>query len=71
MLPSLRAVRDSVIQRTISHGALSRQGVICRSRLLTVTTTLRQQDRDDWRFLEPAWIAHHRGGVMASLLPDP
>ena len=47
------------------------QGAICRSRLLTVTTTLRQQGRDVWQFLEQAWIAHHRGGVMPSLLSDP
>jgi transposase len=64
-----RALRQSVIQRKISHGVQSRQGAICRSRLLTVTTTLRQQGRDVWQFLEQAWIAHHRGGVMPSLLP--
>ena len=66
-----RALRQSVIQRKISHGVQSRQGAICRSRLLTVTTTLRQQGRDVWQFLEQAWIAHHRGSVMPSLLPDP
>ena len=72
-----RALRQSVIQRKIhglpsnSRGVQSRQGAICRSRLLTVTTTFRQQGRDVWQFLEQAWIAHHRGGVMPSLLPDP
>lgn len=66
-----RALRQSVIQRKISHGVQSRQGAICRSRLLTVTTTLRHQGRDVWPFLEQAWIAHHRGGVMPSLLPHP
>jgi hypothetical protein len=67
-----RALRQSVIQRKISHGVQSRQGAICRRRLLTVTTTLRQQGRDTWDFLEQAWIAHHRGGVMPSPpLPDP
>jgi len=66
-----RALRQSVIQRKISHGVQSASGAICRSRLLTVTTTLRQQGRDVWEFLEQAWIAHHRGGVMPSLLPDP
>ena len=65
-----RALRQSVIQRRISHGVQSRQGAICRSRLLTVTTSLRQQGRDVWEFLEQAWIAHHRGGLMPSLLPD-
>ena len=65
-----RALRQSVIQRKISHGVQSSKGAICRSRLLTVTVTLRQQGRDVWDFLEQAWIAHHRGGVMPSLLPD-
>ena len=65
-----RALRPSVIQRKISHGVQSSSGAICRSRLLTVTTTLRQQGRDIWEFLEQAWIAHHRGGAMPSLLPD-
>jgi transposase len=66
-----RALRQSVIERKISHGVQSANGAICRSRLLTVTTTLRQQGRDIWEFLEQAWIAHHRGGVMPSLLQDP
>jgi transposase len=66
-----RALRQSVIQRKISHGVQSRQGAICRSRLLTVTTTLRQQGRDVWQFLEQAWIAHHRGGKIPSLVLDP
>ena len=66
-----RALRQSVIQRKISNGDQSASGAICRSRLLTVSTTLRQQGRDVWEFLEQAWIAHHRGGVMPSLLPDP
>jgi transposase len=66
-----RALRQSVIQRKISHGVQSASGAICRSRLLTVTSTLRQQGRDVWEFLEQVWIAHHRGGVMPSLLSDP
>jgi transposase len=55
-----RALRQSVIQRRItglpsnSRGVQSRQGAICRSRLLTVTTSLRQQGRDAWEFLEQA-----------------
>ena len=67
----VRALRQSVIQRKISHGVQSRQGAISRSRLLTFTTSLRQQGRDVWQFLEQVWIVHHRGGVMPSLLPDP
>jgi len=70
-----RALRQSVIPRKInglpsnSRGVQSRQGAICPSRLLTVTTTLQQPGRDVWTSLEQAWIAHHRGGVMPSLLP--
>jgi len=66
-----RALRPAVIQRKVSHGVQSTNGAICRARLLTVTTTLRQQGRDVWQFLEQAWIAYHHGGVMPSLLPDP
>jgi transposase len=66
-----RALRQSVIHRKISHGVQSRAGGLCRSRLLTVTVTLRKQGRDVWIFLEEAWIAHRLGGVMTSLVPDP
>ena len=65
-----RALRQSVIQRKISHGVQSARGALCRSRLLTVTTILRQQGRVVWIFLEQAWIAHHHGGMMPSLLPE-
>ena len=37
-----RALRQSVIQRKISHGDQSTSGIICRSHLHTATTTLRQ-----------------------------
>ena len=65
-----RALRQSVIQRKISNGVQSASGANCRSRFLTVTTTLRQQGRDVWEFLEQAWIAHRLGGDMPSLIPD-
>ena len=65
-----RALRASVIHRKISHGVQSRAGGLCRSRLLTVTATLRQQGRDVWGFLEQAWIAHRCGGEMPFLVPD-
>ena len=59
-------LRQSVIQRNISRGDQSACGAVCSSRLLTVTTTVSQQGRvsDVWQFLEQAWIAHLRGGVM-------
>ena len=65
-----RDLRPSVIHRKISHGVQSASGAICRSCLLTVTATLRQQGGDVWGFLEQAWIAHRNGGVMPSLVPD-
>ena len=63
-----RALRQSVIQRKISHRVQSASGAVCRSRKLTVTTTLRQQGRDVWHFFEQVLIAHHRGAVMPLLL---
>jgi hypothetical protein len=32
---------------------------------------IRPQGRDDWQFLDQAWIAPHRGGVMPAWRPDP
>jgi len=69
-------LRPAVIQRKVSdlpcnsRGVQSAKGAICRARLLTVTTTLRQQGRDVWDVLEQAWIAQPHGGVMPSLLPE-
>jgi hypothetical protein len=65
-----RALRQAVIHRKISHGVQSATGALCRSRLLTVTATLRQQGRDVWSFLEQVWVAHRLGGEMPSLVPD-
>jgi hypothetical protein len=48
------ALLPSQIQRIISNGVQSPLGAICRTRLLTVTITLRQQCRDIWRFQEQA-----------------
>jgi len=65
-----RALRSAVIQRKISHGVQSKTGALCRIRLLTVCTSLRQQGRDLWDFLEQAWKAHRHGGALPSLLPN-
>jgi len=48
------ALRQSVIQRKIIHGVQTAVGAICPSHLLTVNTTLGQQDRDVCTFLEQA-----------------
>jgi len=65
-----RALLQAVIQRKISHGVQSRSGGLCRTRLLTVCTSLRQQGRDVWSFLELAWAAHRMGGEMPLPLPN-
>ena len=65
-----RALRPAVIQRKISYGVQSKTGALCRTRLLTVCTSLRQQGRDVWEFLEQAWIAHRHGGEMPSMIPN-
>lgn len=70
-----QALRQPVIERKIrallsnSRRFQSACGAICRSRLLTITSTPRQQGRDVWEFLGQAWVAHHCGGVMQSVLP--
>jgi hypothetical protein len=50
--PPERALLASMIHRKISNDVQSRQGAICPSRLLKVTTTLRQKGRDNWQLLE-------------------
>jgi len=65
-----RALHPAVIQRKISHGVQSKTGALCRIRLLTVCTSIRQQGRDLWDFLEQAWNANRHGGAMPSLLPN-
>ncbi|HBH71993.1 MAG TPA: hypothetical protein DDY43_00780 [Synechococcales bacterium UBA10510] len=53
-----------------SRGDRSGRGAISLSRLLALTI-IRPQGRDDWQFLDQAWIAPHRGGVMPAWRPDP
>ena len=40
-------------------------------RSVSLWTFLETQGRYIWEFPEQAWIAHHPGGVMPPLLPDP
>ena len=65
-----RALRPAVIHRKLSYGVQSRRGGLCHSRLLTVTTTLKQQGRDVLEFLVEAWEAHRYGKPAPSLLPQ-
>lgn len=65
-----RALRPAVIHRKLSYGVQSQRGGLCHSRLLTVTTTLRQQGRDVLQFLVDAWEAHRDSQPSPSLLPE-
>jgi len=65
-----RALRPAVIHRKLSYGVQSRRGGLCQSRLLTVTTSLKQQGRDVLGFLVQAWNAHYHGSQAPSLLPQ-
>jgi transposase len=64
-----RALRPAVIHRKLSYGVQSRRGGLCQSRLLTVTTSLKQQGRDVLEFLVEAWNAHYHGLPAPSLMP--
>ena len=65
-----RALRPAVIHRKLSYGVQSQRGALCQSRLLTVTTTLKQQGRDVMAFLVEAWVAHKNEQPAPSLLPQ-
>ncbi len=65
-----RALRPALIHRKLSYGVQSQSGVLCQSRLLTVTTTLKQQRRDVMAFLVEAWETHNNGQPAPSLLPQ-
>ena len=65
-----RALRPAVIHRKLSYGVQSQRGALCQSRLLTVTTSLKQQGRDVMAFLVDAWEAHKNGQPAPSLLPQ-
>ena len=56
-----RALRPAVIHRKLSFGVQPQSGALCQSRLLTVTTSLKQQGRDVMAFLVEAWEAYKNG----------
>jgi hypothetical protein len=64
-----RALRQAVIHRKLSYGVQSQRGGHCLTRLLSVTTSLKQQGRDVMDFLVAAWQAHHHGLPPPSLIP--
>lgn len=64
-----RALRRGVIWRRRSFGTQSEAGSRFVERILTVVTTLRQQNRDVLDYLTAACKAHTLGTAAPSLLP--
>jgi len=67
---SERALRPAVIWRQLSFGAQSQAGSTFVSRMLTVVTTLRAQDRPVLDYLVQAIHAARQNQPSPSLLPD-
>ena len=64
-----RALRRGVLWRKRSFGSQSERGLRFTERILTVVTSLRQQQRDVLDFLVLACRAYHFGLPAPSLLP--
>jgi len=65
-----RALRRAVLWRRRSFGTQSPAGSQFVAHLLTVVTTLRQQERDVLDYLTDACAAHNTGAAPPSLLPQ-
>lgn len=66
-----RALRSGVIWRRTTQGSQSKEGSEFAGRILTVTTSLKVQERDAWDFLSEALRAQRLGVAPPSLLPFP
>ena len=65
-----RALRPSVIWRRLMQGGTqSRGGSLFVERVMTATSTLKQQNRDVLEYLTQAVAGHLSGGQIPSLLP--
>lgn len=65
-----RAIRPAVLWRRVSHGSHCEEGNRFVERMLTVTTTLRQQNRSVADFVYEACVAALHGRKAPSLLPS-
>jgi transposase len=65
-----RALRPAVLWRKLSFGSQSAAGSLFVARMLTVVTTLRQQDRNVLAYLTEACAAARQGKAAPSLLPQ-
>jgi transposase len=64
-----RALRPAVLWRKTSFGSQSTEGSLFVSRMLTVVTSLRAQNRSVLEYLEQACRAKRQGQLPPSLLP--
>jgi hypothetical protein len=65
-----QGIRPAVMWRRTSFGTNSAAGSRYVERMLTVTTTLRQQDRNVYEYLCNAILASFEGRQSPSLLPQ-
>jgi len=65
-----RALRRAVLWRKASFGSQSERGLRFTERILTVVTSLRQQNRNVLEYLTAACQAQHFGLLAPSLLPS-
>lgn len=64
------AIRPAVIYRKLSFGTHSEAGSRFIERMMTVTSTLKQQKRNVLEYLTAAYAAHLAGAPVPSLLPS-
>jgi transposase len=65
-----RTIRPYVLWRKASFGTQSERGNLFVERMLTVSATCKQQDRNVLQYVTDAVRAHYRGESAPSLLPD-
>ena len=65
-----RAVRQGVLWRKISFGTQSEEGSRFVERIMTVSATCKQQDRNVFEYLNEAFLARLHGRSAPSLLPS-
>jgi hypothetical protein len=65
-----RAIRPAVLWRKNSFGSQSEEGSVFVSRMLTVITSLRSQNRNILEFMTDAVRANRKGTTPPSLLPQ-
>ena len=65
-----RAIRPAVIWRRTSFGTQTQAGSTFVTRMLTVVTTLKSQDRNVLEFMAQAVVAAREGTTAPCLLPE-